>query len=103
MEVQRVSKEERQALVMECRASGMTAKAWCEAKGIKYRQYVAWATKLNQEERHEPQQWAKVTITKEERSTDEIKLKCGKWTICMGTAFNPVLLSDLLKVMDEVC
>jgi len=98
-----VDKKERQALVTECRASGMTAKAWCEAKGIGYRQYVDWATKLNREEQHKPQQWADITITKEERSTSEIRLNCGKWTICVGTGFSPALLADVLRVVDDVC
>lgn len=94
---------ERQALVAECRTSGMTAKAWCEAKGINYGRYLAWATKLNREEQCEPQQWANVTITNEQHTSGEIKLNCGKWTICVGTGFNPALLSDVLKVLDVVC
>ncbi|MGI6650022.1 MAG: IS66 family insertion sequence element accessory protein TnpA [Bacillota bacterium] len=35
-----MDKNEQQALVVECRASGMTAKAWCEAKGINYHRYL---------------------------------------------------------------
>lgn len=103
MEVLIVNKQERHALVAECRVSGMTAKAWCEAKGIKYQRYVGWATNLNREEQHKPQQWAEVTIIKEEPATGEIRLCCGKWTICVGTGFSPALLGDVLKVVDEVC
>lgn len=98
-----MNKSEQQALVAECRASGMTAKAWCEAKGIEYRRYVAWATKLNREEQHKPPQWADVTMTKSDDSAGEIRLKCGKWTICVGTGFSPALLADVLKVVDDVC
>ncbi|UOF91489.1 hypothetical protein LSG31_09295 [Fodinisporobacter ferrooxydans] len=94
---------EKQAIVAECRASGMTAKAWCEAKGIEYRQYVVWATKVNREEHHAPQQWANVTMKKDEHIPDEIRLTCGKWTICVVSGFNPILLADLLRVVDEVC
>jgi len=99
----KVNKSEQQTLVAECRASRMTAKAWCEAKGIDYRRYVNWATKLNRDSQHEPQQWADVTMTKEERSTSEIRLNCGKWTICVGTGFSPALLADVLRVVDDVC
>ena len=98
-----MNKIEQHAQVTECRASGMKAKAWCEAKGIEYRQYLNWATKLNRESRPEPQQWARVTMTKEEFSTSEIKLHCGKWTLCLETGFNPTLLADILKVMGTVC
>ena len=99
----KVKKQERQALVTECRTSGMTAKAWCETKGIEYRQYLGWATQINREGKHQPQQWADVTLAKEEYATDEIKLNCGKWTICVGTGFSPTLLADVLRVVDSVC
>jgi len=98
-----VNKKEQQALVTECRASGMKAKAWCEAKGIEYRRYLTWATKVNRECQPKPQQWANVTMTKEERATSEIRLNCGKWTICVGTDFSPALLADVLRVVDVVC
>ncbi|MGE5632157.1 MAG: IS66 family insertion sequence element accessory protein TnpA [Caulobacteraceae bacterium] len=98
-----MNKSEQQALVAECRASGMTAKAWCEAKGIDYRRYVSWATKLNRNVQHLPQQWADVTISKKERATNEIRLNCGKWTICVGTGFSPTLLADVLRVVNGVC
>ena len=92
-----------QALVTECRSSGKTAKVWCAEKGINYRRYVTWATKLNRKEQQTPLQWADVTLAKEERSTDEIKLICGKWTICVCAGFSPGLLSDILRVVDGVC
>jgi len=97
------NREQQAALVAECRASGMTAKAWCEAKGILYQRYVTWATKLNREGQHEPQQWAAVTMVKEERTASEIRLSCGKWTICLENGFSPSLLADILKVLDAVC
>jgi hypothetical protein len=103
MEVFRMNKQERQAIVAECRTSGMTAKAWCETKGIDYRRYVDWATKINKEEQPEPQQWAAVTMTKDEPATDEIRLNCGKWIICVRTGFSPALLADVLRVVDAVC
>jgi len=99
----KVNKSGQQALVAECRASGMTAKAWCEAKGIEYRRYIYWATKMNKEGQHVPQQWAAVTMTKDAPATSEIRLNCGKWTICVGTGFSPALLADVLRVVDAVC
>ncbi|WP_104370857.1 IS66 family insertion sequence element accessory protein TnpA [Desulfocucumis palustris] len=98
-----MNKQERQALVTECRDSGMTAKAWCETKGIEYRQYLGWATQVNREAQPIPQQWADVTVAQAECVSDEIKLNCGKWTICVGIGFNPILLADVLRVVDSVC
>lgn len=95
---------DREALVKECRASGMTAKVWCEAKGLDYRRYLSWATKLNkQEEQSGKQRWADVTVKQEEDTTGEIKLNCGKWIISVGTGFSPTLLAEVLRVVDEIC
>lgn len=98
-----LDRQEQRALVNECRASGMTAKAWCEVKGIEYRQYTRWATKLNKESQHQPQQWVDITIAKEECTMNEIRLHCGKWTIYVEYGFSPLLLADVLKVVDSVC
>lgn len=101
-----MDKNEKEALVAECRASGITAKEWCEAKGIKYRSYVDWASKINKEKRQGPSevlQWADVTITKQSNSCGEVKLICGKWTISVESGFSPTLLSNVLKVLDAVC
>jgi hypothetical protein len=99
-----VDKTERQRLVAECRESGMTAKAWCEMKGIRYRQYINWATKINRDSKqNQPQQWAEITLAKKEPLVDEIKLNYGKWTISVSVGFNPDLLADILKVIAAVC
>lgn len=97
-------KAERQALIQECRTSGMTAKAWCEAKGIPYRQYIAWATKQNREETQgQEQQWVKVSLPREEPATEEIKLRCGKWTVSLGSGFSPSMLAEVLRAVDALC
>ena len=98
-----MDKKEQRALVIECRASGMTAKAWCEAKAINYHRYLTWATRFNREEQHEEQQWAEVMINKEKCIPGEIRLNCGKWTICVESGFSPALLADVLRVVDDLC
>ncbi len=99
--------KKQQALVAECRASEMTAKAWCQQKGIKYRQYLSWASKVNRKEQRaiEPgkQQWATVTLPKEEHAPGQIRLNCGKWTIHADPRLSLVLLADVLKVVDALC
>ncbi|ACV62310.1 hypothetical protein Dtox_1439 [Desulfofarcimen acetoxidans DSM 771] len=98
-----MDKQEQHALVVECRASGMTAKAWCQAKDIEYSQYLNWARRVNREKQHALQQWANVTIEKEKCIQGEIRLSCGKWTICVESGFSPALLADVLRVVDGVC
>lgn len=51
-----MNKEERAAVVAECRTSGMTAREWCRLKGIKYSRYCSWATRVNREARQGEQQ-----------------------------------------------
>ena len=99
--------KEQHALVAECRASGMTAKAWCQQKGIKYRQYLSWATKINRKEQKaiEPgkQQWAAVKLTEEEHATGQIRLNCGKWTIQLDSVSSLALLKEIIKAVDSLC
>ena len=62
-----MTKEEKTALVAECRASGMTAREWCRLKGIKYTQYCGWATRVNREaQKNEEHEWADVTVVKKD-------------------------------------
>ncbi len=96
-------KKEHRDLVNECRASGMSAKTWCESQGIQYRRYLTWATQLNKESVNEPQKWANVTLLQEKSPVNEIKLNCGKWTICVEPGFSPSLLGDVLKVVNSAC
>jgi len=103
-----LSNQEKRALVEECRKSGLTAKEWCESKGIKYRSYIDWASKINKEDRAipaKPMQWADITLvtkTKEQEQA-EVKLACGKWIIAVEPGFSPALLAEVLKVVDAVC
>jgi len=99
-----MTKEEKAALVAECRASGMTAKEWCRQKGIKYSQYCGWASMVNRKSRqNEEQQWADVTMLQEEAFNDEIRIHCGKFNIFVGPDFNPTLLVEVLKVVQGLC
>jgi len=99
-----MKKEEREALVAECKASGMTAKEWCSLKGIEYKKYCNWATRVNREARQSKhQEWSDVTITKEDKSNNPIKLHYGNLTISVEPGFNQTLLLDILKVVHALC
>ncbi|MDT3701331.1 MAG: hypothetical protein RO469_18180 [Thermincola sp.] len=98
-----MTNHEQLALVAECRGSGMTAKEWCKARGVNYRHYIYWASKVNKSQRDAQQQWASVELPKEGSATSEVRLTCGRWTICVGAGFSPALLADVLKVVDAVC
>jgi len=99
-----MTKEEKAALVAECRASGLIAKEWCRQKGIKYADYCRWATNVNREaQQSKTPQWANVTLIKEDDYHNEIKITCGKFNIFVGPDFNPTLLGAVLKVVQALC
>lgn len=99
-----MTKEEKAALVAECRASGLTAKEWCRQKGIKYSQYCSWASRINRKVRqNQEQQWADVTMVREDTKSDDIRIQCGKLTIYVQLGFNQSLLLDVLKVVQALC
>jgi len=98
-----LDQQDHELLVAECRASGMTAKAWCELKGIQYKCYCRWATKANKKTENPHQKWAEVTLIEEKNSSSEIQINCGKWNIYVESGFNPTLLADVLRVVDKLC
>jgi len=95
------------ALVAECIASGMTAKEWCRLKGIEYRKYCEWATRVNRKTRQEELgQWADVTIAKQEKSKSAIYAKRhypidGIYLACRGTDLRKSINSLLLMVKQK--
>ena len=103
-----MGQKEKQELIEECRSSGMTAKAWCEANEIPYRQYVGWATRYNRiaKTTDATPRWAALELTKEsaeEMIAREIRLECGKWKISVSSGFSPSLLADVLRAVSAVC
>ena len=102
-----MDRNEKQKLIEECRSSGMTAKAWCEEKGIGYRKYVGWASQINKSEKaSEKQRWVALELrkgTESEHRLNEIRLECGRWKISIGSGFDPGLLADVLRAVSAVC
>lgn len=100
-------KAEWQRLIEECRASDMTAKAWCIKKGILYKNYVRWASKLNREGKPKnKQQWAALEIPKVplgSPNVTEIRMECGRWKIVVGNGFDFNLLVEVMKAVNEIC
>jgi hypothetical protein len=87
-------------LVAECQSSGKSITVWCKEQGIACSTYYNWVRKLKGTE---SQQWVNVTTTTRETSSDEIKLRCDRWTIAVSQGFNVKLLAEILKVVDAVC
>ena len=100
--------DERQRLVDECRSSGLTAKAWCEQKGVPYRKYVGIATQVNRNGKAEggKQRWVALEPpgkARVEERADEICLEYGKWRIRIGSGASPALFVDVLRAVSASC
>jgi len=95
-----MSEKEWVAIIGDCRASGMSAKIWCETNGYKYTSYCYWTTRINKQKR----QWGQVVAVQNVPAvTNEIRLQFGKCTVVVAEGFPPKLLADVLQVVNSVC
>jgi hypothetical protein len=104
-----------QQLIYECRHSGMTVKAWCEAQGISiktyyYRQHRVWQAAQNLQtssalpavtivETIIPCAPPIGTIMKPGSSTPSLILRKDKWTVEVASGFDPALLRLVLRAV----
>ena len=114
---------DQERLVSECRASGKSAKAWCESKGISYSTYMGWAkpekheaqakpeTTAREQDQPEPSvTWAELDVTSDEPKEPDrrhseycISLSRGGWSISIEDGFDVELLAGVMRVVDRVC
>lgn len=97
--MKRLSRAEQMSLVAECRASGLSAKVWCEQQAIVYKTYMNWSRNANQGQQ-EPacSQWAEISVTP---TPSAMEIHCGKCTLTVKDGFNPQLLGAILHVMQQ--
>ena len=100
---------EKLRLVEECRSSGITAKEWCQSKGITYRRYMSWASLANKTQEPDPeehQSWVALEIPKATVNgarADAISLELGKCRIVINAGFDPSTLESIIQVVQTVC
>ena len=126
-----MTKEEQNALVLECRASGKSIKAWCAGKGIPYTTYINWARRIPWEKTEgvpvvsvgevvpaetqkaaSPIKWAGIDPqaavkpspeATETVSGSHINISCGRFELRIPEGVNAELLSDVLWAVNEIC
>lgn len=97
-------KSEWEAKVAEFKASGLTQTQWCKEKDINLRSFNRWYNILKNEtpKYQKNQKWIPLKI--EESSVNMyLNIKVGKAVIEVTENFNPKILSNVLKVLNEIC
>jgi orotate phosphoribosyltransferase-like protein len=92
-------------LVSDYRNSGMTAKAWCEAKKIKMNTLKYWIAKLkvNDKKVDSNIKWATVPFSGHPSTPSPITLKISDFKIEIEQGFDKAVLAELLSVVMKLC
>ena len=114
----KITKAERIALhrewekrISEFRASSQTRKAWCECNHVSIRQFHYWFGKFSHQEPKnlsQPGSWTQVQIketvqTGRPSTQSALSVRIGPAIIEIRDDYNPSLLLDVVKVLQELC
>lgn len=94
--------------ISEFRMSGQTRRAWCEANQVSIHQFQYWFGKLAHQEsgrRPEPGTWAQIQVkeTNQPKIHSALSVRIGSAVIEVRDGFNPSLLLDVVKMLQELC
>ena len=102
-------------LAQACETSGMTIYGWCKSNNIPYTTCRKWLERLREEQfnpkgtQQELSIWGKVEMNQSLEllsATSEpapMKLNYGMWGIEISHGFDPVLLKQIIKVVETQC
>lgn len=87
--------------IEEYRASGLSAREWCERNGVSQHKLRYWL----QRSREYPEKidWTRVEITDSDVCEDGVSIRIGAARIEVRMGFNRALLSDVLHVVMSTC
>jgi len=106
-------------LAKNCQESGMSVNGWSKRNNIPITTCRQWLVRLKKEERAlqntepdtELRVWGKVDLEQSERADSTshsllpsaIRLSYHDWSIEVKESFDPILLSQIIKVVDTIC
>lgn len=106
-------------LAKACEASEMTTYGWCKSNGVPYTSCRNWIRRLREEQlnpenaRQELSVWGKVEMNQPittplgsppaSFAPPPIKLNCGTWNIELNQSFDPVLLGQIMSMVEARC
>lgn len=102
-------RQEWERRIAEYRASGQSAKEWCATHNVTPRQLWYWLKKCRTgaEPRSSgsPVRWLPVEVSQAPRpgQENELLIRVGPASVEVRPGFDPVLLSEVLKVLMSLC
>ena len=83
------------------RASGLSARKWCEQNEISEHKLRYWVSRLS--EWPQPVAWARVEVADSRTLPSSISINIGVASIEVRRGFDPDLLLEVLNVVTETC
>ena len=114
----KITKAERNALhrtwearISEFRMSGLSRKDWCGVNHVSIHQFQYWAGKLSRHESESELQlgnWAQIELKESVRGSrasiqSALSVRIGSAVIEVRDGYDPSLLLDVVKVLQELC
>ena len=105
-------------LARKCRESGMSVNRWCKLNHVPSTTCRQWLSKLKRQELNENAEndaalkiWGKVDLEQADRAQalcpnqipSSLRLFYHDWGIEIHENFDPILLSQIIKVVDTIC
>jgi len=87
--------------VAEFRASGLSARKWCEANEISEHKLRYWISRLS--EWPQSVDWARVDVADSRTFHSSISINIGVASIEVYRGFDPDLLLEVLDVVTQAC
>lgn len=90
--------------VIEFKASGQTATAWCADQDLKVHQLRYWIRKFKPKDASNQMRWLSVEIgeLKVNKPQEALPVHVGKVMIEVRPGFDPKLLSDVVKTLSAL-
>ncbi len=106
-----MNKEEREQLrkdwevrMADFKASGQTAKEWCNANNIKRSKLHYWLRKFgSNEQSFKSSQWLPVEVDDTHSNSHIVVIKIGKAVVEVKPGYNRELLFDILRTLSALC
>ncbi len=104
---QRKSEAVWQQTVTDCKASGLSARQWCEKNHIKLSTYKYWLTRLNKQKSSATDIcWAEMKIPEEmikHPTSSFVTIRYESFVIDISEKTDLQLLAEVLKTLRSVC
>lgn len=93
-------------IVSECKASGLSARKWCEVNNVKITTYQYWHNKIRkQKEKQRDLVWTEISLDQESFpiGSSKITIRYGGFSLEIEKDSDMGLLAEILKAMSSLC